>query len=250
MSARGRYTVGDAAVELAVRARESGAASSFRHAVLAVCGRLLPCDTAVFSGEGWPDGPVTAGVGDRELALIRHCEEQARRYLPDWRKGVEAAVREGGFVDHEIFSAQERRELPLYCDVIRPQGVRSTVLLRASDQGRTLGMVRLERHSGPPFGRRDLQRGRALLPTIELALMALGTAAPARAPLALPRLTEREAEVAHHVARGLTTPHIALILGTSPLTVRNQICRVFDKARVSSRAELAAWVARTLTRGN
>jgi DNA-binding CsgD family transcriptional regulator len=51
------------------------------------------------------------------------------------------------------------------------------------------------------------------------------------------------------VARGLTTPHIALILGTSPLTVRNQLCRVFDKTRVASRAELATWVAqRSLAR--
>jgi DNA-binding CsgD family transcriptional regulator len=76
-----------------------------------------------------------------------------------------------------------------------------------------------------------------------MALATLRHPWPALAPRSLPRLTEREAEIARQVARGLSTRHIALILGTSPFTVRNQLSRVFDKTRVASRAELAAWVA-------
>jgi DNA-binding CsgD family transcriptional regulator len=243
----GRYEVGDAAVELADRAWRAPLAGSFRREVLDVYGRLVPYDTAVFT-EGGPDGLTTAAVEAPALALIRHCEENTSLYLPDWRKGLDLAQRTGGFLDHEVFSIRERWELPLYCEVVRPQGVRSTVMVLPRWQGEPLGMIRLERHEGPPFTPRDLARALQLLPTVALTLRARRSPAmPAPVPQ-LAGLTEREAEIAGHVARGLTTRHIALILGTSPLTVRNQICRVFDKTRVASRAELAALVTRNTRR--
>jgi DNA-binding CsgD family transcriptional regulator len=244
---RGRCKVGDAAVELADRAWRAPLAASFRRQVLDVYGWLVPYDTGVFT-EDRLDGLTTAAVEASALALIRHCEENASHYLPDWRKGLHVAQRTGGFLDHEVFSVRERRELPLYCEVVRPQGVRSTVMVRPRWHGEPLGMIRLERHQGPPFTRRDLARALQLLPTVALTLGARRSPAPAAPRPELAGLTEREAEIAGHVARGLTTRHIALILGTSPLTVRNQICRVFDKTRVGSRAELAALVARNVRR--
>ena len=58
----------------------------------------------------------------------------------------------------------------------------------------------------------------------------------------LRQLPHREAEVARLVADGLTNREIALVLGTSPHTVRNQLSRIFERLGVSSRLELAMWM--------
>jgi DNA-binding CsgD family transcriptional regulator len=58
-----------------------------------------------------------------------------------------------------------------------------------------------------------------------------------RSPRRRCELSRREAQIAAHVERGLTTTQIALIVGTSPLTVRNRIGHIFDKTGVASRAE-------------
>jgi DNA-binding CsgD family transcriptional regulator len=237
------------AIELAARAHAAGDSPQFRREALAVLGRLVPFDTAVFSEADHPDPISTIDVDRAARAVIDHCERNQARYGPDLKKAFGVAARQGGFLDHEVYSTGERRNLPLYCDVVRPQGVRFTLALLAQWRGRPLGLIRLERHGRQPFSRRALEQTAALAPLIGMALATLRHPGPAPAPLPLPRLTDREAEVARHVARGLTTPHIALILGTSPLTVRNQLCRVFDKTRVASRAELATWVAqRSLAR--
>jgi len=243
MRVREPFTSRDAAEELALLARGALDAPSFRREVLRAYRGLVPYDTAVFSEQDHRD-PLTVVEVDRPaLELIRHCELNFHRYLPHLRKRLEVAAREGGFLDHEVFSSRERDTLPLYCEVVRPQGIRSSLVLAPTWRGRALGLIRLQRHGGLPFSRRDFDCGTQLLPTIELGLVALRSALPPGELPAPPTLTEREEEIAYHVGRGLSTPHIALLLGTSPFTVRNQISRVFDKTGVSSRAELAAWVA-------
>jgi DNA-binding CsgD family transcriptional regulator len=52
-------------------------------------------------------------------------------------------------------------------------------------------------------------------------------------------LTRREAEVARLVVRGLQNFEVAQVLGLSINTVRNTLVRVFEKARATTRAELA-----------
>ena len=51
------------------------------------------------------------------------------------------------------------------------------------------------------------------------------------------RLTQRQAEVLHWVARGKTNPEIAMILDISAFTVKNHMQRVFKKLDVSNRAQ-------------
>ena len=61
--------------------------------------------------------------------------------------------------------------------------------------------------------------------------------------LTVARLSRREREIAELVVLGYTNAEIAVALGTSAYTVRNQLSSVFRKAHVSTRAELAGLVA-------
>src|SRR5262249_40314990 len=56
-------------------------------------------------------------------------------------------------------------------------------------------------------------------------------------------LSAREHEVAVLVARGLTNRQIAEQLVIAPRTADNHVQHIFDKLGVSSRAQVAAWVA-------
>jgi DNA-binding NarL/FixJ family response regulator len=55
-------------------------------------------------------------------------------------------------------------------------------------------------------------------------------------------LTEREAEIARLVLKGLPSAEIATVLGSSDKTVRQHISRVYEKCGVSSRPELFHFV--------
>jgi len=57
------------------------------------------------------------------------------------------------------------------------------------------------------------------------------------------RLSPREEEIFAYLQRGYSNRQIALVLGTSPLTVRNQLARLFRKVGVSTRAELVGLAA-------
>jgi DNA-binding NarL/FixJ family response regulator len=55
-------------------------------------------------------------------------------------------------------------------------------------------------------------------------------------------LTEREAEIARLVLKGLPSLEIATVLGSSDKTVRQHISRIYEKCGVSSRPELFHFV--------
>ena len=55
-------------------------------------------------------------------------------------------------------------------------------------------------------------------------------------------LSEREAEVAHLVARGLTNAEIAGVLGIARTTVATHLQRAYTRLGLSSRAELASYI--------
>lgn len=56
--------------------------------------------------------------------------------------------------------------------------------------------------------------------------------------LARAGLTDREAQIAHLVLKGLPSAEIAAVLGASEKTVRQHITRIYDKCGVASRPEL------------
>ena len=51
-------------------------------------------------------------------------------------------------------------------------------------------------------------------------------------------LTDRQLEIAEHVARGRTTAQIAEALGLSPKTIGNHLEKIYVRAEVSGRVEL------------
>ena len=88
-----------------------------------------------------------------------------------------------------------------------------------------------------PFRSRELIDTIRKLLSEERDLGSLVTAAIARASL-----TEREAEVARLVLKGLPSLEIASVLGASDKTVRQHLSRIYEKCGVSSRPELFNYV--------
>jgi DNA-binding NarL/FixJ family response regulator len=62
------------------------------------------------------------------------------------------------------------------------------------------------------------------------------------AALARAALTDREAEVAHLVLKGLPSAEIGSVLGASEKTIRQHISRIYEKCGVSSRPEFFHYV--------
>jgi DNA-binding NarL/FixJ family response regulator len=91
-----------------------------------------------------------------------------------------------------------------------------------------------------------LEDGRRLSRDAAIAL-ALGEAAPAstagKAGTGAGPLTNREAEVAHLVADGLSNRQIAARLLISDHTVDSHIRRILSKLGVRSRTQVATWIA-------
>jgi len=236
--------------ELVWRARTTADVGEFATHALATYETTVRYDRALITRKGGHEPLVSVGVDRHSLEIVRYCQQNLDRYAPDLRKALAFARRTGGFIDSEVYSARDRRELPFFCDIVHPQRVRSSLVLTPRWQGTDLGTIRLERDGRLPFTPRDFARAVALLPVIEVCFVAHGLTAHGAggAPddRALPQLSAREAEVARHVGRGLATRQIALLLGTSPFTVRNQLSRIFDKLGIANRAELAAWVTREL----
>jgi len=59
------------------------------------------------------------------------------------------------------------------------------------------------------------------------------------------KLSERETEVAHRVADGLTNRQIARLLGISEKTVETHLRNIFRKTGLASRAQLAVYITRS-----
>lgn len=230
-------------VDLALCARSARSAGEFGRAALETYQRTLGFDTGVFSELGAVTPLATLDVGVDQLAVIEHCERNLTRYREEILPAIRLGRMHGGFVDTDVYSASVRSGSVFYAEVVRPQGVRCVLGLCPSFRGQRLGMFRLQRHGGPAFQNADLHAALELLPLIELGLAALGGGA-LREPCELGiELTPRERDIATYVARGLTTPEIARLLGTSRLTVRNQLGGLLRKVHVANRTELAAWFA-------
>jgi len=204
------------------------------------------CDSSLFMPA--PDRKIRPVQRNKD-AFLKHFLGGRQRYQHCLNKGIVTIKREGMFVDVDVYSSDERRKLPFYADIIRPQGISSQLVIGVSFHERYGGTLFLCRHGAASrFCSSAVAHLRAVIPAIGLADAAACTAG---APLVNDELDvsdsagrdhglgAREREVAELARRGLETKEIAEILGTRPATVRNQLHVIFRKLEVSNRAELA-----------
>jgi DNA-binding CsgD family transcriptional regulator/PAS domain-containing protein len=119
-------------------------------------------------------------------------------------------------------------------------GLRETADMLASGQCRVATVV-LQPGRDPGCDRLAI---RSIKLDQSRAMMSFIYAAPDETASALPILTRREREIADFVMRGFSNSDIALAASISRNTVKLHLKRVFEKLQVSSRAELAAALAR------
>lgn len=226
------------ASEVCAAAREL-APVPFRAWALDRIARELPFDSALFMSPRLAVSPATVNKD-----AYRHLYWRYARDPAPYRRGMErgdlAAVRDGAYLDTEVFSVAERERLQLYVDMVRPQGIRSQLVAHPRFHHQRVGVLYLCRHERVgAFRPRDRERLVRMLSPVSLALAALEPVGAAE-PQLLERLTAREREVVALVARGLRNREIAAVLGSRPATVRNQLHAIFQKLEVTTRAELVA----------
>jgi DNA-binding CsgD family transcriptional regulator len=222
-----------------VSASAPGAGPGTLLAWLSTC---VGCDSSVFMPS--PDRRIPPTEYNKEgfSHLSKLYVDEAPRYQPSLAKCVKTLRRDGIYVDNDVYSSSERRELPFYADIIRPQGITSQLIIGIYLHGVHRGAFYLSKH-GPVtrFRSTMVERIRPIIPSLGLVEAAASTPTLPRPPVAqqAPNLGVREREVARLAGRGLETKEIATLLGVSPATVRNQLHTIYRKLDVSNRAELA-----------
>src|SRR5262249_60579577 len=92
--------------------------------VLIHLARVVPFDSAILL-RSRPDVGQPASV-NKDPRFIAHYLAERARYEPDLRIGRQAAYEGGGaYIDTEAYTFAERRNLPFFAEIIRPQGITS-----------------------------------------------------------------------------------------------------------------------------
>jgi len=213
---------------IARAASDGSGRHAFRIATLTALRPAIPFTFGFVASPPGPRSPVAAVGGTPALArlLTRHARASWAE-LFDLRSRSTAGV---------LQLAGAMAETPL----IRLLGLHRPVSALAvgwTADG-TAALV-LGRDAQPGFRRAELELLRLSLPVFALADAHAGDLADSvGAPL-----SPREQEIFEYLQKGYSNRQIALVLGTSPLTVRNQLARLFRKAGVASRAELVGLAA-------
>ena len=179
---------------------------------------------------------------NKQPAMSEAFAAKARRYVEDLEPLRLAALSSRGVViDTKVLSAGTRDRLSMYRDIVRPQRLHSVMFCYLAVRGSPIAVLSLGRGaSARSFTDREADGMRALVP-----ILALGEAVHSdRNPTAfaddvdVDDLTARERTIIEGAARGLRNREIALVCGTSPNTVRNQLAAIYRKLGIGSRAEL------------
>lgn len=213
--------------------------ASLHHTMIERLAQRVGCDSAILVPAVERRLPPSAVNKGPFLKLHRLYYEQPQRYTAGLVKGRLAAAKLGAFIDTDVYSSSERRELPFYADIVRPQRITSQIVATLGFRGASSAAIHLCRHDGATFRHRELDELRAVLPFLGLIEASVGQLTAPCADAASTPLGARELQVARLACRGLQNREIAAVLGTSAATVRNQLHQVFRKLDVSNRAELA-----------
>jgi DNA-binding CsgD family transcriptional regulator len=166
------------------------------------------------------------------------------QYGRDMEPVVRASLVAGG-VSLDKRSSSHRSRLAIYNDILVPSQIRQGMFCHVELGGKTLALCILARTSKESMSDRSAATVRSLLPVFELGDRVLGRRPPVpeeEPPIA--GLSPREREVTDLLTLGYTNPEIAMALGSSVHTVRNQVASIFRKAGASTRAELVGIVKR------
>ncbi len=160
------------------------------------------------------------------------------QYGRDMAPVVQASRMHGG-VSVDVRSGSDRARLAFYTDILTPSRIREGMFCHIELSGVPMALCILNRTEKTRFDDLSLAIVRGVLPLFALGESLAAKRAPAfddEVPIA--ELSRREREVAEFVTLGYTNREIALALGSSVHTVRNQVASLFRKAGASNRAEL------------
>src|SRR5262249_14489165 len=147
-------------------------------------------------------------------------------------------LREGAYLDTEVYSFAERQRPGFFNEIIRPQGVASRIVAHLAFRGQPTATIYLCSEHRTGSSTRKLERVRRLLPALSLAHAAVRCSLGAIEPSLLDNLTHHQRRIAEYVGRGYQNKEMAILLQISPNTVRNALVVIFNKMRVANRAQL------------
>lgn len=216
-----------------------GGAGRLGQIAMNVIDRMVGCDLGSIlvaaPGEPW----TVAGEIDDNRSLAQSYWRYAAEMSPEEvRRMAQPFTRA-----EDVFEDRRRETLGVFREFLAPRGLREVLVANWLADGRVYG-VGITRRRGP-FTDRERGRLRALFPHLRASLraVALLNDAPADYPGAGAGgpwgLTPGQERTMALAVRGMTNEEIAGLLGISSNTVRNVLVGVFEKAGVSSRAELA-----------
>ncbi len=222
-------------VDPALLAQLAHAASSFAAYERTVLGHLARSFDVPIAFFVRGDGIGASTVGLRSDIVARPSRAARWAAYGDELSPVfaDAARRDGVSVDRAVLG-DALRSTRVFREIIQPHEGRCTMLGTLAIAGERLGTVALG-STGRDFGPADRERLAALLPTLALCEGALQRRRETSAVL-----TAREQEVVRALRLGYTNGEIAVSLGTSVNTVRNQLRSVFAKLGATTRAEAVA----------
>lgn len=231
----------DAVVDLAGLVSECRSRQEYEAARLAWLGRAVGFEASYF-GAASPQQILTPIVSGVDTGRVSRCEANADRYWQDRFTLQRAALSDGGVVaDHDALTAKARDRMPFYREVVSGHGIRATAVAILRLRGQVSGSVYLGRTArGARFG------GELALLRRALPVLALGEAVHAEPNVSSEAiavdacLTPRERTVLQLLCRGWTNAHIAVQLGSSPSTVKNQVSAILRKTKLQNRTQLTA----------
>ena len=160
-------------------------------------------------------GKVWIGAGDGLIARLRDDYERAA-----------ALIRQ---------SIEDLENIPYVYDAARLRRWLADVLIRLGDQEEGVRELRKSHDVCARLGARvELEHARSMMKRLGLRL----PARPAEGKR-VPKLTERETDIARLVIARKSNKEIASALGISARTVTTHVANIFSKLEVSSRGELA-----------
>src|SRR3569832_1937906 len=216
----------------------------FRTAVIGKIAAWVGADGGFIQELAPTHAPPSEGcVFEQDLSYIRRCAEGwSEVYAPECVPLFDALARNGNvLVDVQVFDRSARGRLVVFVVVFVFLCFCVCFLaIIETGQHRQTALELVRRSSRlDPLGDVAVAKVSEQRPLLAIAEGYLEKRTrPAARELRVAGQTSRQLQIAELVVRGLTNREIAFALGISPFTVRTQLVAIFEKAQVTTRAEL------------